>query len=705
MLSLMNRAYYTLKPLIPHATALAIRRWRAASLRKRFSRVWPIDESAGATPSRWPGWPGNHRFAFVLTHDVEGPKGLDRVDQLIRLEAKYGFRSCVNFVPEGSYRVPDELRRRVLEAGCEVGIHGLRHDGKLYSSKRVFSERAKRIRHYMESWGASGFRSPFMHHDLAWLHEVGAAYDSSTFDTDPFEPQPDGVRTIFPFWVGGRDGAGYVELPYTLVQDLTLFKVLGEAGPDIWKRKLDWIAARGGMALLNTHPDYMNFDGRSSSTEFPISLYEEFLRYVQERYRGGFWHALPGEVSRFYRENTAVESRNSRKKICMVTHSNYASDNRVRRYAEALASRGDDVDVIAISTDGSPLGEQEIDGVRVFRVQQRAHNERSQWTYAYRLLRFLFVSGFHLTKLHWRSQYDLIHVHNIPDFVVFSALYPKWTGSKVILDIHDIVPELFGNKFKTRAKSLYFSFLQYLEKISAAFADHVIISNHLWYETVVSRSAAREKCSVFLNHVDRRLFYRRERTRKDDRLVILFHGTFQWHQGLDIAVGALSLLQDRLPNAELHLYGGGGGADTQDRLAEQAARLGIGEKVKFFPSVPLHRVPEIVANADLGVVPKRADSFGNEAYSTKIMEFMSQGVPVVVSRTKIDEYYFDEREVRFFPSGNSEAMAAAMAEVLENGALRERLVKAGTEYVERNSWTLKQVEYLELVDRLTTESF
>lgn len=705
MISLTTRAYYTLKPLIPQAAALAIRRWRAARLRKRFSGVWPIDESAGATPSGWPGWPGNHRFAFVLTHDVEGPTGLDRIDQLIRLEAKYGFRSCVNFVPEGSYRVPDELIRRVREAGCEVGIHGLRHDGKLYSSKRVFSERAKRIRHYFETWGASGFRSPFMHHNLAWLHEVGAAYDSSTFDTDPFEPQPDGVRTIFPFWVGGRDGAGYVELPYTLVQDLTLFKVLGEAGPDIWKRKLDWIAARGGMALLNTHPDYMNFDGKSSSTEYPISLYEEFLQYVQERYRGDFWHALPGEVSRFYRENIAVESRNSRKKICMVTHSNYAGDNRVRRYAEALTGRGDDVDVIAISTDGSPLGEQEIDGVRVFQVQQRAHNERSQWTYAYRLLRFLFVSGFHLTRLHRGVRYDLIHVHNIPDFVVFSALYPKWTGSKVILDIHDIVPELFGNKFKTRAKSLYFSFLQYLEKISAAFANHVIISNHLWYDTIVSRSAAREKCSVFLNHVDRRLFYRRERTRKDDRLVILFHGTFQWHQGLDIAVDALSLLQDRFPNAELHLYGGGGGADTQGRLAEQAARLGIGEKVKFFPSVPLQQVAEIVANADLGVVPKRADSFGNEAYSTKIMEFMSQGVPVVVSRTKIDEYYFDESVVRFFPSGDSEAMAAAIAEVLENGALRERLVKAATVYVERNSWTVKKAEYLELVDRLTTESF
>jgi glycosyltransferase involved in cell wall biosynthesis len=121
--------------------------------------------------------------------------------------------------------------------------------------------------------------------------------------------------------------------------------------------------------------------------------------------------------------------------------------------------------------------------------------------------------------------------------------------------------------------------------------------------------------------------------------------------------------------------------------------------------VPLERIPDVIANADLGVVPKRADSFGNEACSTKIMEFMSQGIPVVVSRTKVDTYYFDDSLVRFFPSGDSRAMADAMIEIIENPTLQESLVEEGLAYVNRNSWDLRKRDYLDLVDSLTTEGF
>ena len=127
--------------------------------------------------------------------------------------------------------------------------------------------------------------------------------------------------------------------------------------------------------------------------------------------------------------------------------------------------------------------------------------------------------------------------------------------------------------------------------------------------------------------------------------------------------------------------------------------------VKFCGGVSLDRVADVIANADLGVVPKRADSFGNEAYSTKIMEFMSQGVPVVVSRTKIDTFYFEDKVVRFFASGDSEAMADAMLSVIEDGALRKSLVTAGYEYVNRHSWEHEKSNYFELVDTLSTERF
>jgi len=701
---LVDRAYYLLKPIMPWRLRLALRRWRADGRRRAFADVWPIDFKAARPPSGWPGWPDGKRFAFVLTHDVEGRKGVSRVERLMNLELAYGFNSSFNFVPEGEYRVPDATRGMLDRAGFEVGAHGLEHDGKLYSSRAKFTAKVLRINDYLRQWNCSGFRSPLMQHKLEWLHTLDIEYDASTFDTDPFEPQPDGMGTIFPFWVPGPNGTGYVELPYTLVQDFTLFGVLRERNIDIWKRKVDWVAEHGGMVLLNTHPDYMFFDGQQDRDEFPISYYEELLDYVRERHRGCYWPALPREVARYYREQIPLPLRNTRKKICMVAYTPYEADNRVRRYAETLAKRGDQVDVIAIS--GADVGQsgKEINGVTVYRVQHREHNERSKWTYAWRLLRFLLKSSRTLTRLHRRTRYDVIHVHNMPDFLVFAAWYPKLAGAKLILDIHDVVPELFANKFRTKFKSTYIGMLKAIERVSARFVDHVIVSNHLWHKTVIARSVPEGRCSVLINHVDPAMFARHARTRTDNRFIVLFPGSLQWHQGLDIAISAFAEVKRKAPNAEFHIYAGAGG-DMEVSLRLLVQRLGLEDSVKFYRGVSLDRMAAVIANADLGVVPKRADSFGNEAYSTKIMEFMSQGVPVVVSRTKIDTFYFEKEDVHFFRSGDSEAMAEAMLEVINNQKLRESLIARGYEYVERNGWDRKKKEYLDLIDSLSTECF
>lgn len=699
-----NKVYYLLKPVLPWRLRLALRRARAERRRRVFADVWPIDPRAGQTPPGWPGWPDGKRFALVITHDVESPKGLARAEQLMNLEARNGFHSCFNFVPEGEYRVSDDTRKALAAAGFEVGIHGLEHDGKLYSSKATFASKAARIVEYKRRWNASGFRSPLMQHRLDWLHALGMDYDSSTFDTDPFEPEADGTATIFPFWVPGPNGGGYVELPYTLIQDFNLFGVLREDEIEIWKRKADWVVEHGGMVLLNTHPDYMCFAGKPSRDEYPVSRYEDFLRYMREKYEGEYWAALPRDVARYYRKALPAAARNTRKKICMVAYSPYESDNRVRRYAETLAKRGDQVDIIALSRDPSSPAIEEIDGVRVYRVQHREHNERSKWTYAWRLMRFLKRSSMALTRLHARNRYDVVHIHNMPDFLVFAAWYPKLTGAKLILDIHDVVPELFANKFQSRFKSAYVRLLKKVEGLSARFVDHVIVSNHLWYRTVVARSVTEERSSVLINHVDPAMFARHERTRSDGKFIILFPGSLQWHQGVDIAIEAFARVREKVPNAEFHIYCGSGGV-MQTELRTLAKELGLEDSVQFKKNVPLDEMAQVIANADLGVVPKRADSFGNEAYSTKIMEFMSQGVPVVVSRTKIDEFYFEEGVVHFFDSGDIQAMAEAMLDVIENKDLRESLSRRGYEYVERHGWDQKKRQYLDLIDSLSTELF
>ena len=307
---LRNRLYYGIKPLIPSFIRLAIRRWIVGRKRQKVSNIWPIKPGTEKPPAAWPGWPSQKKFALVFTHDVEGAKGLARCRQLMEIEQKAGFRSSFNFIPEGDYTTPIELRQELCKNGFEVGVHDLKHDGKLYFSKKDFVEFARRINRYCKEWNAVGFRSGFMLRNLEWIHQLDVLYDASTFDTDPFEPQPDGADTIFPFWVQGDAGTGYVELPYTLPQDSTLYLLLQEKNPSLWLQKLDWIAKHGGMALVNVHPDYLTFDKNSSDKQtYPAAIYEEFLNSIKSRYAGQYWQALPREVATYFLQTIHPEAR------------------------------------------------------------------------------------------------------------------------------------------------------------------------------------------------------------------------------------------------------------------------------------------------------------------------------------------------------------------------------------------------------------
>lgn len=301
-----TKIYYHLKPFVPRCLQIFLRRKMVLRKRLLYRNVWPINNKAHKKPDEWPGWPGQKQFAFVLTHDVDTAKGQERCRDLMLLEEDLGFRSSFNFVPE-RYEVSSDLRDCLTKNGFEVGVHGLNHDGRLFQSKEIFQVRSYKINQYLKEWKAVGFRSPAMHHNLEWIHDLEIEYDASTFDTDPFEPQSDGVRTIFPFWVSGNSAQkGYVELPYTLVQDFTLFVLMKEHSIDIWKQKLDWIAKSGGMVLVNTHPDYINFNGmKSSIEEYPAEYYEELLTYIKNKYDGQYWHVLPKEIACFCKQRLA----------------------------------------------------------------------------------------------------------------------------------------------------------------------------------------------------------------------------------------------------------------------------------------------------------------------------------------------------------------------------------------------------------------
>ena len=380
----------------------------------------------------------------------------------------------------------------------------------------------------------------------------------------------------------------------------------------------------------------------------------------------------------------------------MVAYTFYETDNRVMRYAETLAKRGDEVDVIAHY--GKEKGTLIRNGVRVLRVQQRIPNEKRKLTYLFRISMFFLRAMFILSMNHIRKPYRLIHVHSVPDFLVFTAWLPRLTGAKVILDIHDLLPEFYASKFLGTKKSRMFDCLVWVEKISCAFAHHVIVPNHLWQHRLASRSVPISKCSVILNYPDPSMFYRRGRARDDGRFVMLYPGTLAEHQGLDIAIRAFTKIKDLVPEADFHIRGMG---PSREALGVLVKDLQVEDRVLFLSSKPMWEIGQVMEDADLAVVPKRKDSFGNEAFSTKTLEFMALGVPLLISDTAVDLYYFNDQMVTFASSGDVDDFASKMVQLIRNPAHRQKQVQNADEYIKLNNWDVRKAEYLHLVDTLT----
>lgn len=384
----------------------------------------------------------------------------------------------------------------------------------------------------------------------------------------------------------------------------------------------------------------------------------------------------------------------------MVAYTFYETDNRVRRYGEALVKRGDRVDAIVLQREGQSAFEI-IRGVRVFRIQKRVIDENSPLSYLRKLVMFFLRSMWLVTLNNLKDHYDVIHVHSVPDFQVFAAILPRLAGARVILDIHDLVPEFYASKFKVNERSLIFRLLLVVERLSIAYSDHVIISNHLWQTKLTQRSVRPAKCTAIINYPDTSIFSRRPRTTAaSDSFLMCYPGTLNQHQGVDVAIRALMLLRDKAPDVKFLIIGDGPDREKLNAIVKQER---LEDRVTIQGFVPMEAVAETMATVDLGVVPKRSDSFGNEAFSTKIMEFMAMGVPVVVSNTRIDEFYFNETLIQFFESGNAEDLAAKILDLVHDPAKRDVLRTNARRFVEQNNWDVKKEEYLNLVDRLVAK--
>jgi peptidoglycan/xylan/chitin deacetylase (PgdA/CDA1 family) len=302
--------YYRIKPLIPRRAQISGRRLLARRKRNLSFPIWPIEDGVLSLLSfyalclliardeeslrfRW-FWPHGHRAALILTHDVESGEGLKRMLEIADIEEERGFRSSFNIVAS-SYPIDHGFVRELKERGFEIGVHGLRHDRSLFASRAAFVRQLPALEEAVRKLGADGFRSPSTYRVYEWLAELPVLYDTSVPHSDPFEPQPGGCCTLWPYAIGD-----VIELPYTMSQDHTLFTLLGERSVDPWIRQVDAIEQRHGLIQCVSHPD-PGYLGDADKR----ALYIELLDALSERTE--LWRPLPRDVALWWRRRGTAD--------------------------------------------------------------------------------------------------------------------------------------------------------------------------------------------------------------------------------------------------------------------------------------------------------------------------------------------------------------------------------------------------------------
>jgi glycosyltransferase involved in cell wall biosynthesis len=385
---------------------------------------------------------------------------------------------------------------------------------------------------------------------------------------------------------------------------------------------------------------------------------------------------------------------------CMVVHAYYPlGETRVEREALTLKDRGFRVDVICLRGEEEPAIAY-IDGVKVYRMPIKRRRGSGPIAQLLEYLSFFVFSFIHLSKLHLKERYDLVQIHNLPDFLVFSALIPKWTGAKIVLDIHDLMPEFFAERFYQEMDTLAFRLLALQEKFACAFADKVITVTETWRKTLISRGIPPEKVFVVMNLADKRYFYRNgiEPKSNGNRLELIYHGVFGHRHGLDLLLSAIDKIRETVPDIHLTLHGEG---EYRKTLEEMVCELGLEEYVSFSDHfIPTQDLVELIRSADLGIVPYRNGVFTGGILPTKLMEYAALGLPVVVSRTPSINEYFDETMVEFFPPGDVDLLAESILKVASDRKKLAELANNITRFNTLYNWQEQSASYLTSMEEL-----
>jgi len=385
--------------------------------------------------------------------------------------------------------------------------------------------------------------------------------------------------------------------------------------------------------------------------------------------------------------------------VMMAAYTNYRRDPRVKREAEALVEAGHRVIFLARRQPSEPNREM-IAGVEVIKTPGLKNKCTSFTEYLIDYGLFFFLIALHLLRHPLR--YRLIHINNMPDFLVFATWLPRLLGRPVIHDIHDLMPELYLEKFTTGEKHWVIRALETQERWAGKFASVVLTVEERLKDILAERGIPRDKIYVLMNLPDERIFAPRPPLApksSDAPFVLVYHGTLARRLGLDIAIEAVSKARDMIPRLELRIIGAG---EERDRLIALRDRLDLQEIVTFSDGfVPVEQIPALLQDADVGLIPLRIHSGTDIMLPTKLLEYVSVGIPCIVPKTGTITRYFDEEMVRFFEAENSDSLAEAIIDLYRDPANRILLARQATErFGKIYHWSEHKNAYTQLVERL-----
>lgn len=395
----------------------------------------------------------------------------------------------------------------------------------------------------------------------------------------------------------------------------------------------------------------------------------------------------------------------SGKRVAMVMFSTYPDDPRPRRAVDALVKEGMHVDLICLGDESTPRREVSS-GIDVLRLSIE-HHRGSKTSYAYNYFAFILISASVLALRSLKHRYDLVYVHNMPDILVLSSLIPKALGAKVILDMHDPMPELMKTIFHLDAKSLSVRFMQRLEKWSMARAHLVFTTNIAFKRIFASRSCRPGKIGIVMNSPDEQIIpFRTPSARPSEnsipatRFVIMYHGSLVERNGLDLAVDALAQVRQTVPAAELRIYGRK--TPFLERVMEQARHRKLKDCVHYLGSRSLEGLVPEIENCDVGIIPNHRNAFTEINMPTRIFEYLAMGKPVIAPRTPGIQDYFGPESLLSFESGNAEELAHQLAWVAFHYDKAIASAERGQQVYLEHTWSQERKTLVNLVSELLT---